>query len=437
MRLVILGYLAVISLGTLLLSLPISSREEVELVDHFFVSVSAICVTGLSPIDVGVTYSHFGHWVLLILMQVGGLGVMTISTMLILLAGMSPGFNYQSVLLGQFSQDNVSPSLILKVVLPFTFAIEGVGVAAYFFQFPGEGIYNRLFAALFQAISSFCNVGFTLYGDSIRMFVDDPVIVLSTALLVLAGSFGFLAVLELRNIFSSRKKLSLHTKLATLTTVVAVLAGMGVFFCLENGNILSEMSIPQKILSAFSYSSISRTAGISFLDLSGASAGCVMLTIFLMFVGANPGSCGGGIKTTTAAVLLIFAVRNLFLGEERAQIFGRSIPRETVNRAFHILVLGVFVIFVGAAALLICEAGALPYESLGGKFQQLVFEISSAYATCGLSLGATSELSVAGRLIVCLIMFIGRLGPLFLIAAFASHGSDSGLCYSEENIMVG
>ena len=437
-HLVILGYLAIISVGTFLLSLPVSQAQSLSFLDNFFVATSAICVTGLSTIDIGTSYSHFGHWVLIFLMQIGGLGIMCISTTLILFAGMRPSFLYESVLLQSFSQDgSASPSKILKAVLPFTFILEAFGVLIYFLNFREEGVYDRFFASLFQSISSFCNVGFSLYPNSLMNFAEDPFVVIGTSVLVIAGGFGFLAILDLRCLFNLKKRISLHTKLASLMTIILLVVGMAFFFFIEYGNSIAAESIPQKILSSFSFSFISRTAGLNLVDFSTLSGPSVIFTIILMFIGANPGSCGGGIKTTTAAVIVIFAVNNLIFGRNKTQIFNKTIPQDTVNKAVHIFIIGVLIIIFASLVLLISEIGSAPYTSVPGEFLQILFEVTSAYATCGLSLGFTSQLSEFGKLVICMVMFIGRLGPLFLISAVTLKDKDSGLWYSEENIMVG
>ncbi len=440
-RLVLLGYLGLIAVGTLLLSLPFSQAGTTvwnlsQCVKHFFVATSAVCVTGLSPIDVGSVYSHIGHWILIVLMQCGGLGIMIISTTLILLAGMRPGFGYQSVFLKTFSQDNVSPGLILKAVLPFTFLLELFGAIVYFFNFPETNTYDRFFSAIFHTVSSFCNVGFSLYPDSLIQFESNAVVAIATTILVLAGGFGFLAVLDLKGVFL-RKRLALHTKLALITMLILFTIGFVFYFFMEFNNAFNGDSLPQKILSAFFSASSSKTAGITITDISQFSAGSLMLTIFFMFIGANPGSCGGGIKTTTAAVIAVFGFNFLFRGRDRATVLGRTIPQETVNNALYIFLLGVLVIVGAFFALLITESGIIPYAESTNHFFSLLFEVVSAYSTCGLSLGATSELSMSGKLIICAVMFIGRLGPLFLISALASQDKNTGLLYSEENVMVG
>ncbi len=433
--LLILAYLALISAGTALLSLPFCETDSVDFIDNLFVATSAVCVTGLTPIDVGTAYTHIGHWVIILLMQTGGLGIMVASTALILLAGMKPGFGYQSVFLDEFTHENISPSVILKAVLPFTFVVEAFGLGIYFWQFPELDTYDRFFSALFQTVSTFCNVGFSLYPDSLMQFETNPIVVFTTAILVIAGGFGFLAVMDLQNIFK-KKKISLHTKLVSIMTFILLVVAFVAFLGLEFMNTLDGYSIGQKLLSSFSFSAISRTAGIGMTDISTLTSASLLLTLAGMFIGANPGSCGGGLKTTTAAVIMILGFNRL-LGREKTRIFGRTIPQETVNKAVYIFLIAVIVITIATLLLLLSETWGNPYNDVSVSALKILFEATSAYATCGLSLGITPELSAVGRAIICLVMFIGRMGPLFLISAVASKDSDQGIWYSEENIMVG
>lgn len=434
--LVIVAYLAVISVGSALLSMPFSENGTISTIDNFFVATSAICVTGLTPIDIGSSYSHIGHWIIIVLMELGGLGIMVLSTSLILLAGMKPGFGYQSVFLDEFSHEgSVAPSKIIKAVLPFTFLMETIGLGVYYWQFPEMDSYDRMFSALFQTVSTFCNVGFTLYPDSLLQFESNPLVVFTSSALVIAGGFGFLAIMDLQSIFSRKKKFSLHTKLVLIMTGILLLTTFAFYFLLEYGNALADSSFGQKVLSAFSFSAVSRTAGINLTDISHITSASLFLTLIGMFIGASPGSCGGGLKTTTFAIIAILGINRL-LGREKMRILGRTVPQDTVNKAVYIFLIGVLVMAIAFVALLFTETSGA-YDNAAVPFTQVLFEVTSAYATCGLSLGFTPELSVAGRIIVCIVMFIGRMGPLFLISAVASKDTDEGIWFSEENIMVG
>lgn len=443
---VISAYLLLIIVGTVLLNLPIAEKIPIAFADNFFIATSAVCVTGLASIDIGSSYTYFGHWVIIFLMQIGGLGVMVFSTTLILFAGMRPGFNYMNVFHEEFShQGLISPGNVLKAILPFTLVMEGLGFVVFLWQLNESSLYERIFSALFHSVSLFCNVGYALYPDSLMQFEKNPIVVITSCALVIAGGFGFLAAMELPNIFKRKKRLSLHTKLA-LTFTVSLLAIITAAFCaLEFNNSLANESMLQKILSSFSYSTMCRTAGINFTSLGTITNGTMMITMIGMFIGANPGSCGGGIKTTTFAVVVFLAINRL-RGRNRIQAFGRTIPQDVVNKSVYLFVIAVVVIMTSTLLLLLTETGTHPYteasamfksEGISMPFSQVLFEVVSAYTTCGLSLGITPELSGMGHYIICFVMFIGRMGPLFLISSVIKKDEGYQAWPSEENIMIG
>ena len=440
--LVVLGYLLIIALGAVLLRLPISTREPIDFLQALFTATSAVCVTGLSVIDISSTFSSFGYWVLIILMQLGGLGIMTVSTVLILLAGMHPGFNHQSVLLSDFTQEgNIDAKRILMAVLPFTFILEAIGGVFYFTQFSGMELYDRFFCSLFQAVSSFCYVGFTLFPDSLVQFQLNPVMNVTTCILAFAGSFGFLAITELQYFydFKNRKfrKISLHTRIATFCTFIIIGVSIVAFMLTEWGNTLDGLSFFDKLQSTVFMAFTSRTAGLNTVDVPGLCVSSLFFFIIIMFIGANPGSCGGGIKVTTAAVIGLLGFNRL-LGREKTQVLGRTIPETTVDKAVRIFVVAIVVIALATMVLLCTEipAGTGFNDEGGVPFLKVLFEVVSAYSTCGLSMGLTGELSVVGKIVICCVMFIGRMGPLFLISAVAGQVKNT-TWFAEEDIMVG
>jgi trk system potassium uptake protein TrkH len=436
--LVVLGYLLLVSIGTGVLSIPAASTRPLSFIEAFFTSMSAVCVTGLTVVDISTTFTDFGHWTLLVLMQMGGLGIMTVSTTLILLAGMHPGFNHQSVLLANYTQEgNVDAVHILKAVIPFTFILEAIGAAVYFTQFSGMPLYERIFGAMFQAVSSFCNVGFTLFPDSLVQFQLNPVMNITTCILVLAGGFGFLAITELRYAVDIKKrsisKVSLHTKIATLGTLIIVLASTLVFTLTEWNNVLNDLDFGDKMLTTTFMAFTSRTAGLNNIDIPTLSASSLFFFVIIMFIGANPGSCGGGIKITTTAVIGLLGFNRL-LGRTKTQVMGRTLPEATVDKAVRIFVVSIVGMALGTLILLFTE---VPNGADGSsQFLKVLFEVVSAYSTCGLSMGLTTELSTVGEVVICSLMFIGRMGPLFLISAVAGTAQNT-TWFAEEDIMVG
>ncbi|SHK86633.1 TrkH family potassium uptake protein [Fibrobacter sp. UWEL] len=440
---IVAGYLALISLGAFLLSMPFAQREHIGILDAFFTATSAVCVTGLSTIDISSSFNIFGNWILVILMQAGGLGIMTISTVIILLAGMHPGFNHQSALLANYTQEgNVDATRILKAVLPFMFGLEAVGAVMYFTQFnefalEEYSLYDRIFGSVFQAISSFCNVGFTLFPDSMVRFQLNPIVNITTCVLALAGGFGFLAITEARYVFDFKKrsfqKVSLHTRIATGFTLIIVGVSIAFFIFSEWSNVFASLTFGEKVQSSVFMAFTSRTAGLNNVDVPSLSIGSLFFFIVIMLIGANPGSCGGGIKTTTTAVIALLGFNRL-LGRKKTQILGRTIPETTVDKAVRIFVVAIVVVVAATLILLQTEANGNSIEQ--SNFLTILFEVVSAYSTCGLSMGITPDLSIPGKILICTVMFIGRMGPLFLISAVATN-KDDGMWYAEEDIMVG
>lgn len=440
---IVSGYLSLITLGAFLLSMPFAQREPIGVLDAFFTATSAVCVTGLSTIDISASFSPIGNWILVLLMQAGGLGIMTISTVIILLAGMHPGFNHQSALLANYTQEgNVDAQKILKAVLPFTFILEGIGAIFYFTQFTEEALvqyslYDRIFGSIFQAISSFCNVGFTLFPDSLVRFQLNPIVNITTCILALAGGFGFLAITEIQYMYDFKKrafrKISLHSRIAISFTLIIVTVSIAFFIFSEWGNVFSDLSFGQKLETSIFMAFTSRTAGLNSIDVPSLSVGSLFFFVIIMLIGANPGSCGGGIKTTTTAVIALLGFNRL-LGRKKTQILGRTIPETTVDKAVRIFVVAIVVIVV--ATLVLLETEAAGTSNAQGSFLKVFFEVVSAYSTCGLSMGLTPDLSIPGKIVVCTVMFVGRMGPLFLISAVAKKHED-GMWYAEEDIMVG
>jgi len=439
--LVVLAYLLLIAIGTALLSLPQAGARPVSFIEAFFTSMSAVCVTGLSVVDISSTFTDTGHWFLVVLMQLGGLGIMTASTTLILLAGMHPGFSHQTVFLSEFTQEgSIDAGRILKAVIPFTFFLELIGGIVYFTQFDSLELYDRILCSVFQAVSSFCGVGFTLFPDSLVSFQYNPFINITTCILVLAGGFGFLAIAELRYLFDFKHKeirrLSLHTRIATYGTFIVIAGSIAVFAFTEYNNLFSGHTFGENAQSVLFMAFTSRTAGLNSVNIPDLTQASLFFFIIIMFIGANPGSCGGGIKITTAAVIGLLGLNRL-LGREKTQVMGRTIPNNTIDKAIRIFVVAIVVIGTATLILLNTEIpSGSRYAADSGPFLKILFEVVSAYATCGLSMGLTEELSLVGKIVICCVMFIGRMGPLFLISAVAGKLQDTAY-YAEEDIMVG
>jgi trk system potassium uptake protein TrkH len=441
----ILSFAALILTGTLLLILPAAANgPRLSLVDGLFTATSATCVTGLIVVDTGSRLSLFGQWVVLVLIQCGGLGIMTFSTVLILVVTGRFSFMQRSVVQDSFTHgpDTALPSLVRHVVL-FTLLLEAAGAAMLFLRFseiyhPGRALYF----AVFHAISAFCNAGFSLYRQSLMDFSGDPLVSLTVAFLIIFGGIGFLVLLELKRLFFSRertrrgRRLSVHSKLVLTLTVILLAGGTVGFLISEWNRSMGGLTGPSKFLAAFFQSVTARTAGFNTLDFSKMANVSLLFTILLMFVGAASGSTAGGIKVNTLGVLFALS-RSRLRGEEGTSIFRRSLSPETVGRAISVFVLAVVLIYAATMALTVSELGTTMHQESRGLFLELLFEVVSAFGTVGLSVGITPQLSSVGKLIIILVMFLGRLGPLSIAVALTGKETRSRFKYAEENVMIG
>jgi trk system potassium uptake protein TrkH len=421
-----------------------ANGPRLAVVDAFFTATSATCVTGLVVVETGSRLSLFGQSVVLVLIQCGGLGIMAFSTVLILLMTGKFSFTQRSVIQDTFthSPDTRLPSLVRHVVM-FTLLLELVGAALLFLRF--SGMYHpakALYFAVFHAVSAFCNAGFCLYSQSFIDFKSDPLVNLTVALLIICGGIGFLVMLELKRIFLERhqtrraRRLSVHSKLVlTLTCLLLTVGTMG-FLVYEWNQSLAGLSFPTKLMAAFFQSVTARTAGFNTLNFGKMANVTLLFTILLMFIGAASGSTGGGIKINSLGVLFALS-RSRLRGEEATSIFRRTLSPETVGRAISVFVVAVIVIYAATMALTVSELGTTIHEESRGLFLELLFEVVSAFGTVGLSVGLTSKLSTLGKLILIVVMFVGRLGPLSIAVALSGKQPSSKFQYAEENVMIG
>jgi len=441
----LLSFALLIIIGTILLMLPAAANgPRLATVDALFTATSATCVTGLVVVDTGSRLSLFGQWVVLVLIQCGGLGIMTFSIVLIMLMTGRVSFIQRSVIQDTFthSPDIRLPSLVLHVVI-FTLVLEAAGAALLFLRFSGMYHPGRaLYFAVFHAISAFCNAGFGLYSQSLMDFSGDPLVSLTMTLLIICGGIGFLVMLELKRVlFRSHKarrarRLSVHSKLVLTLTALLLIAGTLGFLILEWNQSMARLSLPAKVMAAFFQSVTARTAGFNTLNFGKMANVTLLFTILLMFIGAASGSTGGGIKVNTLGVLFALS-RSRLRGEETTSIFRRTLTAETVGRAISVLVVAVIVIYAATMALTVSELGTTIHAESRGLFLELLFEVVSAFATVGLSVGVTSKLSTLGKLILVVVMFVGRLGPLSIAVALSGREPRSTIQYAEENVMIG
>lgn len=436
-RVLVLGFGFLILMGALFLTLPGATRDGqgLSFLNALFTATSAVCVTGLVVVDTGTTFTMFGQLVILVLIQVGGLGFMTFATLIAIMLGKRVTFRERLVL--QEALNQVSPAGVVRLaryVLLFTFVIESIGALILSFRWSFDlGWEQALYYGIFHAVSAFNNAGFDLFGNfmSLTGYSGDLAVNITIMLLIITGGLGFTVLADLYSHKRKHKKFSLHTKIVLVTT--ATLIGLGAVFILaiefSNPKTLGALPLPVKILAASFQSVTTRTAGFNTLNLSDLRDTTLIFMIALMFIGASPGSTGGGVKTTTF-ISVVLSVLSTFKGEEQIAVKGRTLPREMVKKAVAIITMATLLIFVVVSLLTLTEKA---------DFLTVLFEVTSAFGTVGLSLGLTPHLTVLGKIAIMLTMFTGRVGPLTLGFALSQkiRGAQATIKYPEEKIIIG
>ena len=434
-----LGFLALILLGTVLLALPIAAKsgQSIGLFDSLFTSTSAVCVTGLVVVDTGTTFSLFGQIVLIVLIQVGGLGFMVFATMLMVMLGRKISIRGRMLIRESMNASSLSDlGSLTMLYLLLSLTIELVGAVTLCFRFvPLYGWKHGTWMALFHSVSAFCNAGFDLFGNyaSLTAFSGDPLVLLTVASLIILGGLGFSVILETARNRQGFRNLSLHTRIVLMTTLVLLLAGTVFYWIVErtNAETLAGCSEGEKILNAFFQSVTMRTAGFNSFDLSGFRDGSKLFSSLLMIIGASPASTGGGIKTTTIATLTLLML-SVVRGENEVNVSRRRLSDDILRRALAVAVLFLTTLLTGTLIISLIENGRFPLEDI-------LFEASSAMGTVGVSAIGTPNLSSASRAILLPMMFLGRVGPLTLAVAVAKRqgGIKTVSKYPEERIMIG
>jgi len=422
----------VITIGTILLNLPSASStaKSIGFINALFTATSATCVTGLIVLDTGKDFSTYGQLVILILLQCGGLGIMTMSTMFAFLAGKRISLRQRLIIKESLNQFSIGGLVRLaKYILIFTAVIEIVGATILFFYW--QKIYpplQALYLAIFHSISAFCNAGFSLFSDSIVHYKGDLVINLIFIVLIILGGIGFLILLEIFQ-YGKNGRLSLHAKLVLKISLILILTGFAIIFFIESSNpsTMGDLNFPEKIYGSIFQSVTARTAGFNTIHIGSMQNATLFLIIILMFIGASPSSTGGGVKTTTFGILLLYVWSSL-KGKEEIQIFKRRISPDIIPKALSVITLSL--------GLIITMTILLSYTE-GEDFIKVLFEVVSAFGTVGLSTGITSSLSITGKVIIIITMFTGRIGPLGLILSLIQKREPEMIKYPVEKIMVG
>jgi len=441
-RISICGFLILIFIGALLLMIPSATvTGDFGFINALFTATSASCVTGLSVVDTGSTFTLFGKIVILGLIQTGGLGIMTLSTLFIFLAGRRPSLAENSLIHDSFTYGGIKDiaSLIRNIIL-VTFVIEAIGAAFLFVRFLSNHDWvTALGYSVFHSVSAFCNAGFSVFRDSFVQYQGDWLTNIVISVLIISGGIGFIVMFDLHYVTSLKNRrwtrLSLHAKLVISGTVILVVAGALLFFMMETGNTFAGLPVKNRILSSLFHSVSARTAGFNTISIGELANETLFFIMLLMFIGAAPGSCGGGIKVTTLWTLILLGISR-FRGQEEVRVFNRTIPESCTGKAVGVVLLSISVITMATMVLLATELGEVSHLETRGKFLELLFETVSAFGTVGLSTGITETLSRTGKLVIVFVMFVGRLGPL-VIALGLRREKMSRIHYAEENIMIG
>jgi trk system potassium uptake protein TrkH len=444
-RLLVGGFAAAILVGGVLLTLPFSaSGTRIGFLDALFTATSAVCVTGLTVCGTGRDFSTSGQAVILLLIQLGGLGITTLSTALFLLFGQRASLSTHDVVESSFvarPQGKLKPLLVQVFV--WTVLIEAAGAALLL---PAE--LSRLPAlqaawnASFHAVSAFCNAGFSLRSDNLMSVRSNPAVILPIAGLIILGGLGFGVLTEMAENLWSRvcgrrpKRISLHAKMALTTTGFLLLAGTLAFWVLERPNLLRGTNLASRFLTGFFASVTPRTAGFNTIDYGHVTTATVFFTMMLMAIGGCPGSTAGGIKATTLAVLFATA-RGRLRGSRWVSLFGRGIPDMAVDKALAVVTLVTIFVVGGTLLLSAIESSHFSHVQTPGQAVGLLFEVISALCTVGLTTGITPTLTAGGKIVVILLMFVGRLGPLTIAVAIARHVPAPGVRLAEEPVMIG
>ncbi|MDW7680236.1 MAG: potassium transporter TrkG [bacterium] len=443
-RILVSSFLIVIILGTILLSLPQAVHgDRLSLVDSLFTATSATCVTGLIVVDTGTKFTQFGQLVILLLIQLGGLGIMTFSTFFIFLIIGKFSIADRSVLQESLTQFPVKNILeLLLTIFTFVILVEIIGAILLTLAFWDQmSLSDAIYHGLFHSISAFCNAGFSLNHDSFIQYQGNIAVNLILIILIILGGLGFIVLYELKQkIFNPLKKgtsaaFSFHSRIAIIISFILIIVGFFFIYLFESRNILSHQSPVNKVLFPLFQSITTRTAGFNSIDISILTNPTLFFIIMLMFIGASPGSCGGGIKTTTAGVIvsMLFA---RFKNQESVNIGYRRLPEVIVSRAVSVAIFSVTIVTIMTILLMTSEFGGVSHHNSRGLFLETLFEVVSAFGTVGLSTGITAGLSSMGKVIIIITMFIGRLGPLTVTLAIGKKEAPK-YKYAEEKVLVG
>jgi len=432
-RILAIGYIIIITAGTILLSLPISVQagQKLAFIDVLFTATSAVTITGLVVVNTGEAYSMFGQLVIMVLFQLGAIGFMTLTTVYAIIVGKNITLKDRLVLQSSLNQLSYAGVVRLTIiVIIFTLLIETVAALVLFLRWlPEMGMGQALYYGIFHAISGFANAGFDLFPNSLQQYTGDVVVNFTVMTLFVIGGLGFTVIVDLYVKKGVFRNLSLHSKLILFLSLVLGILGFLVILIFEYNNpaTMQDFSFKERILASLFQGLTPRSAGFSTIEIGDMHPVSIFVTKLFMFIGGGPGSNAGGIKLTTFGMLMV-VVYTLMRGREDFNIFERRIPQHLINKSLAIIIIGIGAVVLISTILLITE---------DAPFDMVVFEVISAFATVGLSAGLTPDLSPLGKLIISFTMFVGRLGPLSLAFALSVKRKKSKVKYIEEDVIVG
>lgn len=438
-KILAIGFATVILTGGVLLSLPISSvsGQYTSLLDTIFTATSAVCVTGLVVVDTGTYWSVFGQWIILILIEIGGLGFMALSTIFALLLGKRISLRERLVMQEAYNTFSLQGVIShVRYMLFFTLAVQGGAALILMTQFiPLYGVGTGVYYGIFHAISAFNNAGFDLLGNftSVTVLNTNKVVLMTLGTLINIGGLGYLVWREIISSIRSKEKLknfSLHSKVVLTISLTLILFGSLIFLIFEWNNpaTMQGMRFSDKIVNSYFSATTPRTAGFNSISNSEMSPAGKLLTMAYMFIGGSPGSTAGGVKTTTLGIV-IFTLISVLKGREDVEVYHKKLSQSTVYRAVAVFLLGISIVIMGVMVLSIAEVGA--------SFEVILYEVLSAFGTVGLTQGITPSLTAVSKVTLTLIMYMGRVGPLTVMLALAGKQNKANVKYPEGKLLIG
>ncbi len=430
-----IGFILIIALGTILLSLPFATRDgSINVFTALFTATSATCVTGLVVVDTCTHWSPFGQLVILTMIQIGGLGFLTIGVYISVLLQKHIGLARREALHESVNTiETAGVVRLAKKIIKGTILFELIGACVLSIRFvPEFGLWKGIYFSVFHAVSAFCNAGFDLMGvkapySSFVDYVGDPIVNITIMSLIIIGGVGFLVWEDVTTKKLKMKRYLLHSKIVLTATAFLIVVSAILFWIFEQHYTMENMTIGEQIFSSLFSSITPRTAGFNTVDTAGLSNASKMLTMFLMFIGAGPGSTAGGVKVTTLVVVFVSGL-SLVRNRNAAEIFGRTIYPEAIRKASTIILINLSLVLISAAVI---------FSIQNFEFEEVFFEVFSAIGTVGMSTGITRDLNTVSRIVIILLMYCGRVGSLSFAVAFARTNRVAPITSPKEKIVVG